>query len=139
MMLTTFPVQEIEIHVAYQPSTRNPSKNDVAMVVPATAEVSSVDGTEVTFANCDSKSKDIFVWFPEQWYKAADSNGNPVVNPVKLGTKVGIDDTVTLLVDSTRVAALLVNGRKEAQYVVFATGIREFAVGDSPPEMTFHP
>lgn len=133
MKLETHTVDEIEIFVLTVGGTRNLANNDVSIVVPATAEVGSADESHVIVANADDQ--EVVIWFPEEWWKPNFLGGGAVDNPLRLEGQ----GKRTYVVDAAKVPVPNKNGIKELEYQIYATKIREFSVGDSPPSMVFKP
>jgi hypothetical protein len=95
--------------------------NFVGVVVPAELTDVHHDDT-VTFKNATNKAmQGVRVWFPVPW----DADHEEVVHLPELGNEV------TLTVDTTGWE----DGDHPIMYQVFCDGIRELAVGNSPPKM----
>jgi len=90
--------------------------NEVGVVVPPVAE-NVHDGDEVVFVNATGAP--VKVWFAEKWHEGPDA----------VTMQSGIHKPFTVNMSEWP------DGSHELTYQVFCSGIRELAVGNSPPKM----
>lgn len=117
-----------------------PAFNYVAVVVPASAKISSEHGTEVRYSN--GTGVKVGIWHPRPWYQdTGDSSIHGTGNVDTSGQLIELADgeVVTLRVDESRAVSSGLNDDRARQFRVFVHGINEFAIGDSPPKMNLDP
>lgn len=116
----------VQIQIYEGVHTKNAvDKNSAAVVVPAAVDLRYIKpGEKIAFENTTSAR--IRIWFPEKWYTDPDKDLIDI-EPGK--NAVFVADGEVVADKASRPFA----------YQVYCTGIREFAVGDSPPKMDVPP
>ena len=125
----TMAIHIVEIHVRREMQCNSDTIfNDVGIVVPAHLDNPKVeDGDVIEFHYCLDEStgadKRVTINFHKDWSKA---NANSL--------EVAVGNKVTWISDQGVKGA---SGKMK--YMVYCHSIGEYAVGDSPPDMVFHP
>ena len=114
----------VEIQIMRFTSENGTQMNEVGVVVPAHL-TGLADTDTIIFRNKTSPNEQqVSIWFPETFF----SDGvNTMVLP-KDGDEV-----------SRTLDAEAASGPRELRYQVYCHGIREMAIGDSPPKMDVPP
>ena len=128
---------KVEIHVRRENQFTDPQHevidpnvfNDIGIVIPASLGIPKVEnGDAIEFHYCLDESggedKRVTISFPKKW---------STVDERSLEIVLGEDPVTWVSAQSDQ------NAKGKMKYMVFCHSIGEYAVGDSPPDMIFHP